>query len=173
MRRALILLAASALFAVTGLSLAASRDEPEVLNAQIDNCLRGQWREVSYTAQSAVAGDGPVTLSGAGRTLRFSSGREIMDYGQGVTYTGKTTKHQISVYRTGKVIYSVRLEGGKLHFTGLTADATEKITVDGQQVSSGPIGASSAPLEADCQRTTLTLSEPGHKAVFERLAVKP
>ncbi|MBA3488066.1 MAG: hypothetical protein H0T78_00715 [Longispora sp.] len=174
---ALIVLVAASALAVSGTALGVSRYQQDaqfkVVTAYFDGCVRGQWREVEFAEESEIEGEGAVTLTGSGRLVRFENGVETVEYGQGITYTGGTAWYQVSVERAGTVSYRVLVDGDQLSFTGLSANGTERILINGIELGRQALGLNSAPLRYACEGDRLILTDAGYRSVLERVKLAP
>lgn len=172
-----VLLALSIPFAAGGMALGAAEyqreNQRQAPTASFDTCLRGEWREVELSVDSEIVDEEKITLTGAGRMLRFDNGVETVDYGSGVTYSGKSPWYDVAVERTGTINYQVHVNGNRLVFTGMSSDASERIMVNGTELSKQLIGLDSAPMMYECGPDKLVLTDSGYRSVLERVRLTP
>jgi hypothetical protein len=124
-------------------SPAPSLSPTPALAAGLDKCVVGTW--LTTDAFIPLDDEGKVglsTKSGAIYTLQPDGTGEV-DYGSGVTFTGKVDGERAELLRTGRATFEYTTVGRAFNFTNLKGDIRSVLTVDNVVKGSAPL-----PLEA-------------------------
>jgi Zn-dependent protease with chaperone function len=97
--------------------------------AAVDECLVGEWREVSYRLTLAVDGK-PVEFTGGSATQTFRrDGTALLDFGSGVTRTATAGGHRFDIVLVGRIIASYRAQGGVATYPSARVDGAGSSTL--------------------------------------------
>lgn len=126
--------------------------------AGIDSCVIGTWRITS--AKEKVDIDGTLAeFSARGGTVELKGdGSGKVDYGSGVTYTGKISGQNVNITFTGSISYSFKTVDGSFTFSNVKPNGTATVKVNGVQTTSIPLDMETTPSKYECNGNTMTQS---------------
>jgi hypothetical protein len=124
----------------------------------IDKCVVGAWRITS--AKEKVDQDGTLiefTARGGNVDLK-DDGTGKIDYGSGVTYTGKVSGQNVTITFTGSVSFSFKTVDGSFTFSNVSPNGTATVKVNGTTTTSIPLDMDTKPAKYTCSGNTMTQS---------------
>lgn len=124
----------------------------------IDKCVVGSWRITS--AKEKVDQDGTLiefTARGGNVDLKDDGSGKI-DYGSGVTYTGKVSGQNVTITFTGSVTFSFKTVDGSFTFSNVSPNGTATVKVNGATTTSIPLDMDTKPAKYTCSGNTMTQS---------------
>lgn len=124
----------------------------------IDKCVVGSWRITS--AKEKVDQDGTLiefTARGGNVDLKDDGSGKI-DYGSGVTYTGKVSGQNVTITFTGSVTFSFKTVDGSFTFSNVSPNGTATVKVNGTTTTSIPLDMDTKPAKYTCNGNSMTQS---------------
>jgi hypothetical protein len=132
-------------------------------------CLIGDWLEVSYTGDAEIYGI-KVQLSGKGTATRFAPDGTVTTVFDNVVVSGSAQGSRYEVTHNGSLTMHYLADATTINYSSPQANGTTTWKVDGKQTDQEQMHASLKPETYRCQGNDLRLFGPDYASELQRIA---